>query len=184
MTNNIKNFKLKITRLVSGFTLIETLVAVLLLATAIAGPITIASKGLSAALVARDQMTAFFLAQDGVEYVRYVRDSNKLAGDPWLNTLAPCMTASGCTLEPATATVTACPVDGCPVINRYDNAGQVIFTYTSGTPTPQQFVRTVKLTSPPTGELTEEVLTVTVSWRAQSGVTRSVSVRENLFDWQ
>lgn len=174
----------RLKKIVRGFTLIETLIAVLLLATAIAGPLTIAAKGLSAALIARDQMVAFYLAQDAVEYVRFVRDSNKLSGDPWLTNLAACTGAYGCTLEPASGTVTACTSGGCPVINRYDNSGQVLFTYTLGTPTPQQFVRTVTLAAPPTGETTEQVLTVTVTWRAQSGVTRTVSVRENLLDWQ
>src|SRR3989344_3852661 len=70
MINKIKN---------RGFTLIETLIAVLLLSVAITGPLTIASKGLTATLVAKDQFIAFYLAQDAVEYVRYVRDSNCLA---------------------------------------------------------------------------------------------------------
>ena len=56
-------FKQKIAR---GFTLIETLIAVLILTTAIAGPLTIASKGLTATLVAKDQISAFYLAQDAV----------------------------------------------------------------------------------------------------------------------
>jgi prepilin-type N-terminal cleavage/methylation domain-containing protein len=66
-----------------GFTLVETLVAVLLLTVAIAGPLTIISKSLITALVAKDQVTAFFLAQDAVEYVRFVRDTNKLQDSAW-----------------------------------------------------------------------------------------------------
>lgn len=177
MINNIKN-------IARGFTLIETLIAVLLLATAIAGPLTIASKGLSAALIARDQMVAFYLAQDAVEYVRFVRDSNKLSGDPWLAGLAECETADGCILDPAQGSVQACS-GACEPIQKYEDGNDnVYFTYALGDVAPQQFVRTVKLSAPPTGETTEQVLTVTVSWRAQSGVTRAISVRENVFDWQ
>lgn len=170
---------------VRGFTLIETLVAVLLLTSAIAGPITIASKGLSAALIARDQMVAFYLAQDAVEYVRYVRDSNKLTSSAWLTGLTPaCTGASGCYIDPTAGTVTACG-GTCPLINKYSpSAGVAYFSYTLGSVTPQQFRRTVTLAAPLTGETTEQVLTVTVSWRAQSGVTRTISVRENLLDWQ
>lgn len=166
-----------------GFTLIETLVAVLLLASAIAGPLTIASKGLSAALIARDQMVAFYLAQDAVEYIHYVRDSNKLAGSSWLTSLDPCTGASGCTLDPSAGTITACS-GACPLINKYVNGTSVYFSYTLGNPTPQQFRRTVTLAAPSTGETTEKVLTVAVSWRAQSGTTRTISVQENIFDWQ
>lgn len=187
MINNMHRFTTilaKALRRVKGFTLIETLVAVLLLSTAIAGPLTIAAKGLSAALIARDQMVAFYLAQDAVEYVRFVRDSNKLAGSPWLTGLDACLGASGCTVDPSAGTVAACS-GTCSVINKYDaGSGHVYFSYTLGTPTPQQFKRTVTLAAPPTGETTEEVLTVAVSWRAQSGVTRTISVRENLLDWQ
>lgn len=68
---NIKNSK-------RGFTLIEMLVAVVLLTAAITGPMSIASKGLTASIVAKDQITAFFLAQDAVEYARFIRENNKL----------------------------------------------------------------------------------------------------------
>ena len=170
---------------VRGFTLIETLVAVLLLSTAIAGPLTIASKGLSATLIARDQMIAFYLAQDAVEYVRFVRDTNKLSGNSWLAGLDECTGAYGCTVDPSSGTADTCPGGGCPLIRKYDDgSGHVYFSYTQGTVTPQQFRRTVTLAAPPTGEPDEEVLTVAVSWRTQSGVTRAIEVRENLLDWQ
>ncbi len=83
MTSNKKHAGL--VRRHGGFTLIETLVAVLVLAMAIAGPLTIASKGLNSALIAKDQTTAYNLGQDAIEYVRFVRDSNRLAGNTdWL----------------------------------------------------------------------------------------------------
>ncbi len=56
-----------------GFTLVETLVAISVLMVAVASPLTIAQKSLSSALYAKDQTTAFFLAQDAVEYLKYVR---------------------------------------------------------------------------------------------------------------
>ncbi len=175
---------LKIKKAVSGFTLIETLIAVLLLSIAIVGPLTIASKGLSAALIARDQMIAFYLAQDAVEYVRFIRDSNRLAGTAWLGGLAPCGGGNGCTVDPSSGSVSGC-TGPCSLIQKYDDgSGHVYFSYSQGTITPQQFRRIVTLTSPATGESTEEVLTVVVTWRAQSGVTRTISVRENLLDWQ
>src|SRR3989344_2234390 len=100
MTNNMK-----------GFTLIETLIAVLLLSTAITGPLTIASKGLTVTLVAKDQFIAFYLAQDAMEQVRFLRDSACLAagGGPtgcpeaaWLSSLNNCLASvspDGCYLD-------------------------------------------------------------------------------------
>src|SRR6266404_2318694 len=71
-------FKPKAHKNMKGFTLIETLVAVLLLSIAIVGPMTIAQKGLQTALIAKDQSTAFNLAQDAVEFIRFARDTNCL----------------------------------------------------------------------------------------------------------
>lgn len=64
---------------VRGFTLIETLVAVAILAFAVTGPLFTASRALVAAEIARDQLTASYLAQEGVEYVRAMRDTEYLA---------------------------------------------------------------------------------------------------------
>ncbi len=62
-----------------GFTIIETLVAVAILMISIAGPLTIAQKGLTAAIYARDQITAAFLAQENMELIRSNIDSLNLA---------------------------------------------------------------------------------------------------------
>lgn len=64
LKNNLQNKGLK------GFTLVETLVAIAILMIAIAGPLTIASKGLTAATYAKNQVIASFLAQDLIEYVK------------------------------------------------------------------------------------------------------------------
>lgn len=63
----------------AGFTLVETLVAITILMIAIAGPLTVAEKGLSAAIYARDQLIGSYLAQDGMEYIKNTVDSNELA---------------------------------------------------------------------------------------------------------
>ena len=60
----------------AGFTMVETLVAIAILMISIAGPLTIAQKGLTAAIYARDQVIASFLAQDAMEYIKNVRDNN------------------------------------------------------------------------------------------------------------
>ena len=49
----------------AGFTLIEALVAVAILALAVAGPLYAANRALVAAGIARDRLTASYLAQEG-----------------------------------------------------------------------------------------------------------------------
>src|SRR3954462_4723522 len=61
-----------------GFTLLETMVAVTLLAVAIVAPMSLTVQSLTSAYYARDEVTAFYLAQEGVESVRDFRDNNIL----------------------------------------------------------------------------------------------------------
>ena len=83
--------------------MVETLVAVAILMIAIAGPLTIAQKGLTAAIYARDQVTASFLAQDAMEYIKNVRDYNleNNAGN-WLSNLEGCTSSSKCNIDTTT----------------------------------------------------------------------------------
>lgn len=81
-----------------GFTLVEALVAISLLMIAISSPMYIAQKGLSASIFSRDQMTASFLVQDGIEAVKNIRDYvaiNQIdTGNPysdWLGPLSDCI---------------------------------------------------------------------------------------------
>lgn len=86
-----------------GFTLVETLIAIAVLSLAVTGPMTIAQKSISSAIYARDQITAYYLAQDAIEYVRNVRDTNRLKNNngevvDWLDGLSECEGA-GCVIN-------------------------------------------------------------------------------------
>src|SRR5258708_2821268 len=74
----IRNFIRKCATRVRGFTLLETMVAVTLLAVAIVAPMQLTAQSLASAYYARDEVTAFYLAQEGIEAVRNVRDNNIL----------------------------------------------------------------------------------------------------------
>jgi len=89
----------------TGFTLIETLVAIFVLLLSVTGPLYVARSGLRSAMLARDQITAFYLAQDAMEYVKNVRDDNLLygisgaSGSTWMNNLDDCLGGEGCTID-------------------------------------------------------------------------------------
>ncbi|MDQ5893201.1 MAG: hypothetical protein QG640_212 [Patescibacteria group bacterium] len=70
-----------------GFTIVETLVAIAILMIAIAGPLTIAQKGLMASVYARDQSVATFLAQDAMEYLKNTRDNTPSSAATWLDNI-------------------------------------------------------------------------------------------------
>ena len=183
-----------------GFTLIETLFAILILTLAIAGPLTIAARGLNAALIAKDQTTAFYLAQDAIEYIRYARDSACLSAgatpcpaSTWLSTVSACEGANGCYLDSSNnhpAAPTSCSAAGCPVLNYDPTTG--LYTYAllggSGTATaPTPFTRTIQIITPVGSGTTnpgEATASTTVSWMDVGGVPRSISVHEDIFNWQ
>ena len=48
--------------------------AITILMVSIVGPLTIASKGLVAAVGSRDQVIASYIAQDALEYIKNMRD--------------------------------------------------------------------------------------------------------------
>jgi prepilin-type N-terminal cleavage/methylation domain-containing protein len=186
-----------------AFTLIETLVAVMILSIAVAGPLTIAARGLNSALIAKDQITAFYLAQDAVEFVRFARDSNRLANGDWLtglngsgvlvgfsiNTCNTSVNAGGCFLDATAqnpAIPTACTTCGLPFSSNrkflYVSPTSGIYTYNSSAPNVKTiFWRQITLTGVSTREAT---LTVNVYWSDTAGITRSVTVAENLYNWQ
>lgn len=72
-----------------GFTLIETLVAITVLAIALVGPFTAIQNALMSSYTARDQLIASALAQEGLEYIRSIRDNNYLNEErPWMDGLS------------------------------------------------------------------------------------------------
>jgi Tfp pilus assembly protein PilV len=195
--------KKKVSRSLTGFTLIETLVAVLLLTTALAGPLTIASRGLLASITARDQIIAFYLGQDAVEYVRFIRDTNRLGGISWLAGLdgtsnghtnsagvgGQCTSADGtqsCLIDSVQDTVASCGAVLCTTAIRYfadtDPQNNSFFSNTAGNTT--TFTRTIAITTPVNSNADEASLTVTVSWVGENQIARSIVVRENIFNWQ
>jgi prepilin-type N-terminal cleavage/methylation domain-containing protein len=188
MTNSILTFiRRHASRAAAGFTLIETLVAVLILTTAIAGPLTLASKSLTTALVAKDQVTAFYLAQDAVEYVRFKRDSTCLSGGSpcanWLSTLSAC-TGGSCYLDSTENSPASTPQScsaTCPAL-KYDTTNNR-FTYASpgSGVVATIYTRTVSIT---TISSDEAKLTVEVKWNDTGGNPRTVTVNENIFNWQ
>lgn len=108
----------KIIKNKKGFTIIETLVAITVLMIAIAGPLTIAQKGLLASVYARDQMIASFLAQDAMEYARNVRYYNIINDTDWLRGLSDCIQTSPCSVD----TLNSKPSDASPLgVNRCVN---------------------------------------------------------------
>jgi type II secretory pathway pseudopilin PulG len=160
-----------------AFTLLETLVAISVLLMSLMGPFAIAQQSLRSAYYARDQVTAFYLAQEGIEFVRAVRDQNYLQGADWLTGIEAVCTNVPCTVDYTNFTYAVCPQGVCPPVRVSATGG--LFNHESGEVS--AFTRTVTLTQSPTNP-DQVIVSVTLSWRS-AGVSRTFTLEERLFDW-
>jgi prepilin-type N-terminal cleavage/methylation domain-containing protein len=182
------NFKLQKKR---GFTLVETLVAISILMVSIAGPMVLVGNGIRSSAFARDQVTAFYLAQDAIEAMRYIRDNNRIEKVTSSNpdsvewdalTTYTCSSASPCgidTVKIYNGLGGAISTDNDAKELSIDSQGRYGYD-ASGSPT--IFRRWITI-NPAVGNENKEVeIVVTVDW--SSGIIRrTFSIRENLFYW-
>ncbi|QQG38227.1 MAG: prepilin-type N-terminal cleavage/methylation domain-containing protein [Candidatus Kaiserbacteria bacterium] len=170
-------------KVVRGFTLIETLVAVSLLSVAIVAPMSLTGRSLAAAYYARDQVTAFHLAQEGIESVRHARDHNILLnalGTP-ADLLAGIPSTTG---DPFTVDTTnndamaLCnPLEACPALRTNGE----LYGYNEDWNS-TRFTRSISAVFVD-GSTDEVKVNVVVSWQSGAFQSRSVTISENLYRW-
>ena len=59
-----------------GFTIVESLVAIIILVLAITGATAVVQTSLSSYIFSKDQIVSFYLAQEAFEQIRNLRDEN------------------------------------------------------------------------------------------------------------
>jgi prepilin-type N-terminal cleavage/methylation domain-containing protein len=178
-----------------AFTLIETLVAIAIVTIAIVGPFQVVQGVLQSSYIARDQLIAAAQAQEGMEYVRQIRDSNSIfnthhgGGRTWLTGLdgtgGPDCYANACVVDPGQQSVTSCGATSCSPASwpLYLSGSSNLYNEPTaagspGTGAKTRFTRQVRLTFIST---TETLVTVTVSWDYHG--THSVVLVESLRNW-
>lgn len=181
----------------SGFTLIEAMVAITILSLSIAGPLFGASRAIVLAQISRDQLISSYLAQEGIEYLRAMRDDAYLNsyknGGANISTAAWTDFISGA----STWSITQCVARLCTLdparpmgygntfaLNAYTGAAPLFLS--NGIYTQQQigtqtlFTRTIQATAV---SGTEEVITSTVTWTSHS-IPYTVTIIDHLTPWQ
>ncbi len=187
----------------NGFTLVETLIAVLILTISIGGLLSLAAGGFFSVRYSRNQIIANSLLQESIEYVRNTRDTSFLQGRGWggwkssLNvdgsgnltggSTDGCFSSDGCIVDPYTSgnKIKACS-GTCPNISYYpDNSfygysNSYPFTITN--PAYQtSFVRTIKLT--PSSVTDDQVIvTASISWLNGTN-TKIITQKDLITNW-
>jgi len=163
-----------------GFTIIETLVAISILTIAVAAPMTLATQSLSSALYARDQITAFHLAQGGVEALRSVRDGNileSLLGNPTDVFTGIPQGGQKFVIDARDNSIELCNFSECPPLRHNGE----LYGYGEGVEWQDtRFTRTLRTES--LGEDEFRVF-VEVSWRTGTLPPRSFTIASNLYKW-
>ncbi len=181
-----------------GFTLIETLIAISIFTVSILALMSVLGQGISNTNYAKQKIIASYLAQEGIEYMRNMRDtfvlfdaSSAQAGWNAFNAkIAPlpdtlCAGSNGCYFndqnlnyanpaQPMTDIIlTACGVD-CPSLLYDETTGK--YGYASGTNS--NFVRKINVVQ----VANQTKISSTVYWNQGSG-NYGISFSESLFNW-
>jgi type II secretory pathway pseudopilin PulG len=171
-------------KFLSGFTMIETLVAVTILLVSIVGPITLAQQSLSSSSFAKDQVTAFYLAQESMEYVRNVRDTNSFQGSGWLDNLTDDGNEcdNGCKIDGRLNfdnfdAIQSCSDDSCRVMVKNGIYGHE----TGGDWENSIFSRKITIEEKILDQ--EAIVTVEINWKQHTS-EKEVKIKENLFKWR
>ncbi|MEY2665691.1 MAG: hypothetical protein RLZZ480_796 [Candidatus Parcubacteria bacterium] len=194
----------------SGFSLVETLVAISILLLVIVGPMSISTSASRGTSYSSEQVTAFFLAQEGAELaqkarddlqITYFADANRDPGvftptnpDPWADfsntngTYQSCFNATGCDFTITTSANGALTVHDCNssatacslYIDTTTSNLRARFTHTASGNTATPFTRKVLFERVSADEVK---VTSRVTWRAGSFRNeQQVEVKTRLFN--
>lgn len=182
-----------------GFTLVETLVAISIFTISILGILSVLAQGISNTNYAKQKVIASYLAQEGIEYMRNMRDSYVLydsestqigwaAFNANLTDISSCQSDNGCYFDDRndyanhsqgtwkTNLMLFVCGSTCPLLKYDVTSGK--YNYLSGTDT--FFRRKIKVVVSP--DETETKIISTVSWTQASG-NYSIVFSDSLFNW-
>lgn len=169
----------------NSFTLLEVIFSITILVLTITGSFTLISRLLTFSPQTQSKLIASYLAQEGIEIVRNIRDTNWLesSSNPWDENLTTChgvcdeSIGNGCIIDYNTPNQT--DPDLAIYNGEYLKVDEANGLYSYSAPTLTKFKRKVVIFS------TDDILTVCVrvDWE-EKGKKNEVKVVENLYNWR
>jgi len=159
----------------NGFTLIEVLIAIFLITTGVIGAFTLIQQVISSISVSSSKLTAAYLAQEGIEIVRNIRDTNWLEQrEPPILEWDEGLDVGDWEADYETQNLTQ-PYTGDGDFLNIDANG--FYSYSLGIPT--KFKRKISIEKP-----NPDILRVSaqIQWE-ERGRTHTIEVRENFYKW-
>ncbi|MBP9822187.1 MAG: prepilin-type N-terminal cleavage/methylation domain-containing protein [Candidatus Pacebacteria bacterium] len=157
-----------------GFTLIETLVSLVILTLTLIPILNLSNSINRVTESIQDNMIASGLAQEGIEIIRNMRDTN------WFNNRAFDLNlGEGVVNQPYQYRVEWQSVWPGTYANTPLNISNGMYTYFPGEVS--KFTRTITITKINAGELS---VVSQVSWTDGRGNSRSISAEDHLFNWK
>ena len=165
---------IKINKQTSGFTLIETMVAVGVIMIGLVSALGAITTALFYVSNIQDRLIAANLTAEGIEIIRNIRDNNWLQNLPWNNGLSGGDYQTACAL-PACGSISFSSYGGNPLL--FDS-GSGLYNYTSGSST--AYMRKLSITNLSNYEIR---VVSTVTWQRRSA-TYDISAEDHLFNWK
>jgi len=172
-----KNFKSKS----SAFTLVEVLIAISILIIGILSGFILVTRALYNVAVIKDRLTASFLAQEGIELTRQIRDSNFLRilneeSISWNNGLETGSYIIKSNVE-GEELIQLVPITPSEAPDFLYNDALKIYNYSTGEPT--TFNREIKITTISNDEIRVESI---MQWKTRT-IDFDLFVEDHLYNW-
>ena len=184
-----------------GFTVLESIVAIFILSLSVSGAFSAVQQSLSQIIIAKDEVKAFYLAQEAVEMIRNQRDGNQLVKiiDPtnsWLYGIAqnasdPCYFGTAptyndrktCRADVKSFSLVNCGsgFGSCPVLNQDLVQGSPTFSLYGYDPswTATNFTREIQIEPISPNEV---AVIVRISWK-KGLIPMEFKAKTLLFNW-
>lgn len=178
-----------------GFTLVETLVAISILLVAVVAPLVLIAGNISAIFSVKDKITALYLAEDAIDYIKYRIDTNYNKFDVdnstfWLDGI-PCTEDNGrCEIDSFNdpLVINTCAgivtgisggTGGCVPLQIDPSTGA--YGYNPGWLN-SKFYRTIRIKDE-SSDTNDQKIYSQVFWQ-DHGVDKQITVAEHVFHWR